>query len=429
VNAARAFAKYRNGGTIIVGTDTRSSRALLKEAVIGGLSSSGCNIFDAGIIPTPTLSVLVREFKADGGIMISASHNPEPQNGLKFINERGLFLNQEATDLLRSIFTEGQFISAGPTIPKLLEYPFGPHLSKVLGCVDVSAIAKRSFVVALDSVNGAGSLITQRLLKDLGCRVLPLYCDPEAGFPRAKLEPTPDALGDICEYIKRKKADIGFVQDPDADRLAIVSEKGVPLGEEYTLALAVAHVLKNKKDPRYNNVIATNLSTTQAIDDIARTRGAEVVRTKIGEINVAEEMIRRNAIIGGEGNGGVIYPPVGHSRDSLIAIALLLEFMALSGKVVSELREMEASHYDMIKTKIACHSKDEQDRIIKKALELAAGKKHDTTDGVKIFFSGNSWIHVRASNTEHAVRVIVEARDLLTAENLLKDFEKSAGLD
>jgi len=414
---AKAFALLVGDGPIIIGTDTRPSRTIIKQAVISGLKFSGCTTFDAGIIPTPTASILIRQLKAKGAIVITASHNPKEWNGLKFFNEKGMFLNQEAIEELFKLWKKGEFPSRPDGIPRHLEEPFGPHLSEIFKHVDVAKIGSKEFKVAIDCVNGAGSIITQKLLRDLGCSVVSINTNPDLEFPRDP-EPTPENLKDLCNLVKKEKADIGFAQDPDADRLAIVSNKGIAIGEENTLALAVAHVLKHKQlTPRSSQPIAiVNLSTTKAIDDIAESFGVRVIRTKIGEINVAEQMIKQKATIGGEGNGGVIYPPLSFNRDSLIGIALILEYMAKSGKKISELAD-ELPQYYMLKKKISCNSREEVKAVIEKTKSLFKDQKLDFTDGVKVIFK-DSWIHVRPSNTEPIIRIIAEAKTKKQAEDL-----------
>jgi phosphomannomutase len=417
---AEAFATFTGEGNIVVGCDTRPSRGELREAVFEGLQRAGCTVIDAGIIPTPSVSILVKELKAVGGIVITASHNPAEWNGLKFINDRGLFLNQTEAKNFFDLWRSGKFAKGSRrSVPKKLEGPFGPHLSRIFGKINTRIIGSKKFKVALDCVNGAGSKITQKLLRDLGCKVYAINTNVDLEFPHSP-EPTPENIRDLCALVKKHKADVGFAQDPDGDRLAIVSEKGEPIGEEYTLAMAVDHILKSRiKNPK-SKIVVTNLSTTMAIDEIAGKHGAKVMRTKIGEINVAEEMIKQNAIIGGEGNGGVIYPEVSYNRDSLIGIALILEYMAETGKTISELVAGLPNYY-MVKSKINCPSAEEAQKLMKKAEEKFKGEKLDRTDGIKIIFE-DSWVHVRPSNTEPITRIIAEARSRDQAEKLIKEI-------
>jgi len=417
---ATAFMAYTGGRNAVVGTDTRPSRGILKQAVFEGLRQSGCTALDAGIVPTPTVSVLVREMKADAGIVISASHNPPEWNGLKFFNSKGLFLNTVEADKLFRIWKEGRFPKNAPGgVPRVLEHPFTSHLDSVFGSVDVKRIGKMNFKVALDCVNGAGSKIIPRLLADLNCRVVAINTNVDLGFPHNP-EPLPENLGDLSELVKREGADVGFAVDPDSDRLAIVSNDGLPVGEENTLALSVQHVLKNRKA---TGPVVTNLSTTRAIDDIALRFNTRVIRTRIGEINVAEEMIRSGSPIGGEGNGGVIFPPVGHNRDSLIGIALTLEHMAFSGMPVAKLMD-EVPRYHMIKRKIGCESNEKAKMLVDRIKVRFRNGRLDETDGAKISFE-NSWIHVRASNTEPVIRLIAEAGVEGEARKLLDEASKA----
>ena len=413
---SKAFASYIKKGTVVIGRDSRASGEKIKDSVIAILNRSGIDVLYLGICPTPTVQLMVKELKADGGMIITASHNPAEWNGLKFVRKDGIFLNKDEAERLIEIYEKRSFIaSAKMGSIKVQDKPLDPHIKKVLGCIDVQGIRKRKFKVVLDSCNGAGSLITVKLLKELGCEVIELYTDTKKPFPHNP-EPVPANLKDLCEKVENSGADIGFAQDADADRLAVVTEKGVAPGEEYTLAIAAEHILSKNKvsSPK----VVTNLSTSMMVDDIAKKYGAIVIRTRIGEVNVAEEMVKQKALIGGEGNGGVMYPGVGYSRDSLIGMGIILDSLSRSGKKISEVID-SLPKYFIVKEKIDCSSKDEAAVLLDKVAASFAGEAIDRTEGIKVILK-NAWVHVRASNTEPVIRVIAEAETQNKARELIR---------
>ncbi|MBU0573616.1 MAG: phosphoglucosamine mutase [Candidatus Margulisiibacteriota bacterium] len=412
LNFAKAFGTLLNDGHIVVGTDPRASSEFIKGIVIQGLVSTGCKVTDLSICPTPTVALMVQQLKAHGGIVVTASHNPQEWNGLKFLRYDGIFLNQYQGEKLIRIYESKEFLRKDPGHSESFTAAGEEHIKKILKNVNKHSICGKKFKVVLDSVNGAGSFVTPQLLKELGCEVVEIYCKPDGTFPRGA-EPTPNNTAKLQQAVKEHGADIGFAQDPDADRLAIVSELGLPVSEEYTLALCVKHVLARSNGKK---VVVTNLSTSQAIDDIAKQAGAIMIRTRIGEVHVAEEMKKELAVIGGEGNGGVIFPKVTYNRDSLSGIALILEYMAKKDVPVSEiLKELPAYYTD--KKKIACSSQAEAESIIERTKEIFRDKSYDLTEGIKVFLK-DGWIHVRASNTEPIVRIFAEARDAKLAASL-----------
>lgn len=425
---AKAFGAYllekspQTSPEIVVGCDPRSSSESIKKIVFSGLLSCGCNVIDLGICPTPTLGIMVRKVKAAGGIMITASHNPLPWNGLKFIRSDGIFLNENQANRLIEIYQAKDFKAGKPG--SIISNPSGIdiHIENILKAIDARAIQRRSFTVAVDCCNGAGSEASIRLLKKLGCKIEPLNCDLSQPFPHPP-EPISENLSQLCSIVKSKNAEVGFAFDSDADRLAIVSEDGKAIGEELSLALAVKFVLnKHRNGSPKNKIVITNLSTTRAIDDIVRDFGGNLIRTKIGEVHVAEELKKLNGLIGGEGNGGVIYPPLGFNRDALAALALILNLMARSGKKISELVSKIPS-YHMIKKKFKCHSRDEAQEFIERIKEEFRGKDLILTDGVKVILP-SGWVHVRASNTEPVIRVIAEGKQKKEVENLINQVLK-----
>ncbi len=410
----QAFGQYigpKGRSTVVVGTDTRLSSPSLREAMFEGLRSAGCTPVDIGVCPTPTVQIMVRELKADGGVMITASHNPKQWNGLKFIRPDGIFLNsQEAERFIDIYYTKlGKSSDIKHIVIEENDTALDTHLQKVLAYVDVAAIKDKKFTVVLDAANGAGCVIGKRLLEELGCTVHMINGEPKGDFNRNP-EPIPENLTELSATIKKVKADIGFAQDADADRLAIVNEKGDPIGEDNTLALTSDYILEkvNKGTAGGEKIIVTNLSTSRVMEDIAKKHGGKVIRTKIGEVNVSEELKRLKAAVGGEGNGGVMIPQIGFGRDSIAGIAILLEYMATSGKTVSALVKANPS-YVMYKTKIDCSSDAEVKTMLDKVRQKYASEKMDELDGVKIIFKDSNWLHVRSSNTEPIIRIIAEA--------------------
>jgi len=406
IRFAQAFGTFVKSGRVVIGRDTRPSGEMIKYAVISGLLSTGCEIIDLNIVPVPTLQLMVKKLNADGGIMITASHNPIEWNALKFVNSSGTFLTQSQIEHLINIYHHGSFSLVSSTEYKGItedNSAYETHISQILASVDVEKIKRKRFKVVIDSCNGAGSIITVKLLKELGCDVIPINTDITKIFPRNP-EPIPENLTQLCETVRKEKAVIGFAQDADADRLAIVSEKGETIGEEYTLALAVKNVLSKTKNIS-NPSVVINLSTSKMIEDICNEHNAKCYRTKVGEINVVEKIIKMNAVIGGEGNGGVIYPKVNLCRDSLCGIALVLELMATTDLSISELVEKIPKYY-MIKTKISLPS-DKIAMVIAHFRKKFSNYECNFEDGLRIIIP-EGWIHLRPSNTEPIIRIVVE---------------------
>ncbi|MFH1759751.1 MAG: phosphoglucosamine mutase, partial [bacterium] len=323
---AETFAGYCGRGRIVVGRDTRISGEFLHNIVVGGLVGSGCHVVDLGICGSPTTQIMVKKLKADGGIMITASHNPIEWNGLKFIHRTGYYLDARQIMDYINLYKTGRCSHAGyDNIKKVKHYPeaVNVHIAKVLQIpfLNIKALKRRKFKVVLDAVCGVGSIMSLKLLGALGCEIIPLNCEPSGIFPH-KPEPVPENLKELSRKVKFHRADIGFANDPDNDRLAIVSEKGKAIGEEYTLAMAVDFVLS--KNP--GNVF-TNYSTSRMIEDIAEKYGCKTGRTAVGEVNVTKKMLEGKGVIGGEGNGGVMLPFVHTARDALTGMALILQYL------------------------------------------------------------------------------------------------------
>ncbi|MCX5750326.1 MAG: phosphoglucosamine mutase [Candidatus Saganbacteria bacterium] len=427
---AKAFGTHLNHpGRIVVGSDTRASSPLLKHAVISGLIATGYEVIDLGICPTPTVGIMIKELEAEGGVVITASHNPSQWNGLKFMGNQGIFLNEKEGKAFLEIYKDKAFKDLDPKKLKDLKTrtnAIAIHIAKVLKQVNVPLIKKSKFKVAVDACNGAGSVALPKLLVKLGCEVIELYTNPLEPFPRVP-EPTPAHLHVLADLVKKKHADIGFALDPDADRLAIISEEGIAISEELTLALATDFILSSYKNiSPSKKIVVTNLSTSRVMDDVAKKNRGVLIRTKIGEVHVAEEIQHLKALIGGEGNGGVIFPRVCFNRDSLSAAALILNLLAKENLPISKIVAALPSYY-IVKKKITCHTQEEAFEVLDRAEDFFSGEVLDLTEGIKVLLK-NAWIHIRASNTEPIVRVIAEAKTKKEAEELADGFIESLKL-
>ena len=419
-----AFAAYCNYGTVVIGRDTRPTGSAIEKGLESSLVLSGCDVLNIGIVPTPTVQLMVEHYRAAGGIVISASHNPVEWNAFKLIGSKGSFLTSTEIEkffsLMEKDFSYPKWDGVGTVTQKTGSDDL--HIRKVCDVIDIEAIRAKRFKVALDSVNGAGSVITQKLLAELGCDVVPIHCELTGIFPRGP-EPVPGNLGILSNTVLRQKADVGFAQDPDADRLAIVSETGRPVGEEYTIALVVEHMLS-----RQAGRVVINLSTTKAVDDIAQRHGAPVARTRVGEINVVEEMMRHGARIGGEGNGGVISPEIHLGRDSLAGIGYVLEMMAARGKSVSQLVS-DLPAYAMVKGSVSLKGKGISQSLLPRIKQDFSGQKISSVDGLRIEFIDHpdfkgGWVHLRPSNTEPIFRIIAEGHNEGQAKAIYDHFAR-----
>ena len=415
VNLGQAFGTWTDSGKVVVGRDTRASGDMVKHAVFSGLLSAGCRIVDVGVCGTPSAAMMIRKLGADGGIIISASHNTIEWNALKFFRSDGVYMTQEQGRQLLDIYYGGDAVKVRHDKLHAVETDDGAlenHIDKVMEIVDVPALKKRQFRVAVDCCNGAGSDVALEFLHRVGCVALPIACEMNGIFPRNP-EPTRGHVTAILDVVKKKGADLGFAQDADADRVAFISELGEYIGEEYSLCLAARYRLTQKKGP-----VVTNLSTTRMIDDVAREAGVEVFRTPVGEVNVAECMIEKGAVVGGEGNGGVIDPRVHYGRDALTGAALIMQYMLETGKTLTELSS-EIPTYQMSKQKVEC-SKRSVSPVLKNLAEEPA-LRVDTQDGVKLDFE-HGWVHIRPSNTEPIVRVYAEGRTAEEADRLATKY-------
>lgn len=411
---AQAFGTHTGPGTIVIGRDPRTSGEMVKHAVVAGILSTGNRVIDIGVCPVPTVQLQVRHRRAQGGIAITASHNPAEWNALKFIGSSGLFLDAGQARELLDIYHQGQYTKVGGNELRTVEEIEGAidlHIKSILDALGPLPQTGRKLRVVLDSCNGAGSIVGPKLIEALGAEVIPLNTTPDGSFPRPA-EPLAENLGELCRLVKEHHADAGFAQDMDADRLAIVSNDGEAIGEDNTLVLAMLYVLGREQGP-----VVANLSTTSAVADVAKRFNCPVFLTKIGEVNVTDAMQQHNAVIGGEGNGGVIYPRINFARDSLVGIALVLHLLAESGKSVTELLE-SVPRYHIVKEKMSCPS----DRIaatLRTVREKFAEFPLDTRDGVKVMMP-DGWLLVRGSNTEPIIRIVAEARSEERAREMVK---------
>jgi phosphomannomutase len=399
---ARIQARLAGGGDIVVSRDTRPTGPALAAAICDGITAGGGTAVDIGIAPTPTACVAVQHFRASCGIMITASHNPLPYNGYKMIRAGGrLFTGKECDEVYRAFSRQGTdaAIAASGTAAKKKD-AIRPHIEKILAAVDVKAIRKARMKVAVDSINGAAGAIFPQLLERLGVEWVGVHNKLDGDFTHNP-EPRPEHLQDLSRLLAATSGLWGgFAFDPDADRLALMGEQGQSLTEELTLVLALENILTKIKSP-----VATNLSTSMMVDDVAREFGVRVVRTKIGEANVVEAMAANGCAVGGEGNGGVIYPAISTVRDGLAAMALVLELMALRGKPVSALAARWPGYF-IVKEKIPCG--ENPAAVITTLIGQFKHETIDVQDGLKIIRS-YGWVHVRPSNTEPIVRCYAEA--------------------
>ncbi len=419
---AAAFGTWvREAGrpSVIVGRDSRKSGPRFTAAVIAGLGGAGCRVIDVGLAPTPTIQLAVLHHGAGGGIAITASHNPIEWNALKFIGPDGIFLDgANSARVLDLAAREGRGTGEGGRVekdPGAIER----HLAGVLALpiVRVERIRARKFTVALDAVRGAGGPIMGTLLERLGCSVTGINLETDGDFPRAP-EPVPEHLGDLGALVRRSGADLGIAVDPDVDRLAIVDEGGTPIGEDYTLGFAVRAVLGKGDGGRGKGAtVVCNLSTSLVVDDAAREYGADVVRTPVGEAHVARKMEELGAPIGGEGNGGVIYPALHAGRDAPVAAALVLELLARSGRRVSE-QVAAAPRYTIVKAKVPRGA--ELGPVYAALKQRFPDARADEQDGLRLGWR-DRWLHVRPSNTEPIIRLIAEAPAPELARQLVEE--------
>ncbi|MEI7491687.1 MAG: phosphoglucosamine mutase [Bacteroidota bacterium] len=417
-----AFAQWvkedcrKDAPLIIVGRDARISGEMVNHLVCGTLMSCGVDIIDIGLTTTPTTELAIGFHNADGGIILTASHNPIQWNALKLLNSKGEFLTAADGEKILELsarkdykFAEVRNLGICSSDDSCIE----KHIEKILELelVDTEAIKKAHLTVVIDAVNSSGGIAVPLLLHELGVhKIIPLFCDPTGDFAHNP-EPLSENIGDLCEIIVKNKADVGFAVDPDVDRLAIVNQLGEPFGEEYTLVAVADYILGYKE----GNTVS-NLSSTQALKVVTEKHGGKYFASAVGEVNVVECMKKHHAVIGGEGNGGVIYPELHYGRDALVGIALFLSYLARSGKNCSQLRD-QYQNYFISKNKINVTSEMDIDNILKKIAVRYKNRPVSAIDGIKIHFDGE-WVHLRKSNTEPIVRIYAESNMQEKADHL-----------
>jgi phosphomannomutase len=415
------------GNKIVIGRDARISGPMVHQLVTGTLTGLGIDCIDLGLSTTPTVEMAVTRHQAQGGIILTASHNPKQWNALKLLNEKGEFVSGSDGEDILKLAESGKINFAdvnqlGKVIADTDSLDL--HIKAILDLpmVDKDAIAKRKFKIVVDAVNSSGGIAVPALLKALGVEeVIELYCQPDGNFPHNP-EPLPEHLGEISKLVVKNKAHLGIVVDPDVDRLALVSEDGDMFGEEYTLVAIADYILAKRK----GNTVS-NLSSTRALQDITEKAGGSYYASAVGEVNVVEMMKKHDAVIGGEGNGGVIYPDLHYGRDALVGIALFLSHLAKFGKSASMLRA-KYPDYHISKNKIELTREINVDKILEQIREKYKKQPVNVIDGVKIEFE-KEWVHLRKSNTEPIIRIYAESSSLTTADNLaekiisdIKDF-------
>ncbi|AMM51100.1 phosphoglucosamine mutase [Rufibacter sp. DG15C] len=420
VKFAAAFGTWvlqtTNNNNIVIGRDARLSGDMVNRLVVATLQGLGINVIDLGLSTTPTVEMAVPAKKAGGGIILTASHNPKQWNALKLLNQHGEFINDQEGKLVLELAEKESFQFAEVT--KLGKYTQSDkflkrHIKAItdLPLVDVEAIKAANFKVVVDAVNSCGGFAVPQLLEALGVtQIEKLYCEPDGNFPHNP-EPLPENLGEISRMMEKGKFDLGIVVDPDVDRLALVNEDGSMFGEEYTLVAVSDYVLQNTP----GNTVS-NLSSTRALRDVTEKSGGTYFASAVGEVNVVNMMKAQNAVIGGEGNGGIIYPELHYGRDALVGIALFLTHLAKSGLSISRLRAKYPNYY-ISKNKIELTPDIDVDAVLAKVQKQYAKQPVNTIDGVKIEFD-KEWVHLRKSNTEPIIRIYAESDSLSTADHL-----------
>jgi len=412
---------------VCIGRDSRPSGPMLADAFGSGLLAAGCDVIDLGLVTTPGVAIMTRFLAAGGGVVITASHNPIEWNGIKLLSREAVAFPADLAAEIQRFYYDKKFIFADACsvgVSSAENRTHDIHVDSVLRICDKAAIASRRFKVVLDSINGAGCVVTAHLLSALGCELIHLNNQPTGRFAHTP-EPTAENLADLGPQVLKHKAALGFAQDPDADRLAVIDEQGRYIGEEYTLALAAKYIFSRKK-----GTAAANLSTSRMIDALAAAAGSAVVRTPVGETHVAHAMQQNHCIIGGEGNGGVIDLRVVPVRDSLVAIALILQLLAETGQTVSQLVS-EIPHYHIVKTKFPCPA-DKAPEILSAVQRYyrqssRENVKIDTRDGVRIDLP-SAWVQLRASNTEPIMRIIAEADSPDLAQRLIDEITQQVNI-
>ncbi len=419
---AAAFGEFAGGGRVLVGRDTRSSGEMYENAVAAGLLSVGIQPVLTGILPTPSLQVAVRETSASGAIAITASHNGNEWNALKFIGADGLFLNQIANDELLDIYNQpdSNYVPENRIRTEKLMYDaFRIHQEKILRSVDADAIRKKHFRVAVDCCNGVGALYSRKFLEAFGCEVISIFDTCGNGFERPP-EPVPANLGALSECVKKHHCAVGFAQDPDGDRISLVSGSGAIPGVQNSAVLIAGHLIRNNR----SGTVVLNIQTTTAIEQIAGECGVEVLYCPVGEVNVTDAMNASGAFLGIEGSsGGIIYPKISMCRDSYAAMAVVLEMLAQRGMTIDSMLETLPC-LSSVSVKVLCPSAQAGVNALREIRSRYLDRNPIVVDGVRIDMGGGAWVLLRRSNTEPVIRILAESSEESTAERLARDFEK-----
>ncbi|MGA3065866.1 MAG: phosphoglucosamine mutase [Tepidisphaeraceae bacterium] len=416
--AFAAYLKRKSPGKrlqVIFARDSRPSGPWVRDAAVAALVASGIEVIDLDIVTTPGAAMMVKHLSAAAAVVATASHNPIEWNGLKFLNDQAVAPPQGDADAIKAIYLDGgaDYVRVENLIPaRRNTETHALHVKRVLDHVDVLGISTRRYKVVLDSVNGAGCVATATLLSKLGCQLVHLNGTPDGLFAHEP-EPTEKNLVGLADEVRRQRAAVGFAQDPDGDRLAIVDQNGRYIGEEYSLALCAKWILSRRP-----GVAVTNLSSSRMLDDIAAANKSRVIRTAVGEANVVQAMLANHAVIGGEGNGGVIDPRIVPGRDSLVGMAYVLQLMAATGLSISQLVD-QIPRYEIVKTKFPCR-RETANKAVEALKAHFSSERVDTQDGIRIDWP-TAWVHARPSNTEPIMRVIAEAPDRATAEKWIAD--------
>jgi phosphomannomutase/phosphoglucomutase len=408
---------------VAIGTDARLSNDMLKNAISAGLLATGCNVIDVGVVPTPTLQYTVREKGFDSGVIITASHNPPHFNGIKGVAADGTEFTKDIEDEIEKIYFKKKFVLSDWRNVGKVSFWNGSidlYTKSILKAVDVKKIKNKKFNIVLDCGNGAGSLVTPKLLEKLGCKTTYLFCEPDGTFPGHNSEPLPENLSVLIKKVPEVKADIGVVQDGDADRAIFIDEKGTYIWGDKTLALGAKYATKEN-----GGIAVTPVTTSTCFDDVVLNNNGKVIHTAVGSPIVARVMIKEKAVFGGEENGGLIFPEMQYCRDSAMSIAKILEIMAKENKKLSELID-EIPKYEVFKTKMSCP--DYKKEVIMKTLANQIKKDKnvkqvDETDGVKVYLK-DGWVLMRPSGTEPIFRVYAESKDKNKAQEIALNYKK-----
>jgi phosphomannomutase / phosphoglucomutase len=408
--------------SVVIGTDARLSNNMLKESVTAGFLATGCNITDIGLVPTPSLQFTVKEKQFDSGVMITASHNPPEFNGIKGIDTDGTEFSKETEEQIERIYFNKDFqLASWDTVGMLRTWDGANnlYLKGILSTVDVALIKNHGFHVVLDCGSGAGSMVTPLLLKELGCKMTGLYCEPDGHFPGHPSEPIPENVSELIRTVKETDADLGIVQDGDADRAIFIDENGTYIWGDQTLSLFADYLTKQKQ----KSLVVTPVTSSTSLDDVVKKNGGMVIHTRVGSPIVARVMREKNAVFGGEENGGLIFPQLQYCRDSAMTLAKMLELLASTKKSLSELIS-DIPSYCVVKKKVPCGNTIKQ--LVLESIQHMAEKdtsplQIDRTDGLKLYYP-SGWVLIRPSGTEPLVRIYAESENKQDAEELASSF-------